>query len=112
MRAPVVLTLAGLLVVATGCTGGSADPAERRAESVTSAPDSALTLVADADPVASAVSASRALFDRSTVAVVAREGAGAGALLGSSAAVGLGVPLLVEPADGGAGDVVGAELDR
>jgi hypothetical protein len=112
MRTPVVLTLAGLLVVATGCTGGSADSAGRRAESVTSAPDSALTLVADADPVASAVSASRALFDRSTVAVVAREGAGAGELLGSSAAVGLGVPLLVEPADGGAGDVVGAELDR
>ena len=112
MRTPVVLTLAGLLVVATGCTGGSADSAGRRAESVTSAPDSALTLVADTDPVASAVSASRALFDRSTVAVVAREGAGAGALLGSSAAVGLGVPLLVEPADGGAGDVVGAELDR
>jgi hypothetical protein len=30
MRTPVVLTLAGLLVVATGCTGGSADPAEQR----------------------------------------------------------------------------------
>jgi hypothetical protein len=112
MRKPVVPILVGLLVVATGCTGGVADSAEQRAESVTSAPDAALTLVADADPVASAVSASRALFDRSTVAVVARDGDAAAALLGSSAAVGLGVPLLVEPASGGAGDVVGAELDR
>ncbi|MEX5718472.1 hypothetical protein [Geodermatophilus maliterrae] len=112
MRKAVVPVLVGLLVVATGCTGGGADPAQQRAESVTSAPDTALTLVADADPVASAVSASRALFDRSTVAVVARDGDDAAALLGSSAAVGLGVPLLVEPTGGGAGDVVGAELDR
>jgi hypothetical protein len=115
MRKPVVLALAVLLVVAGGCTSDPADPAdpaEQRAESVTAAPDTALTLVADADPVASAVSSSRALFDRSTVAVVARDGDGAGELLGASAAVGLGVPLLVEPADGGAGDVLGAELDR
>ena len=112
MREPVVGTMAGLLVVATGCTSASTDSAGQRAESVTSAPDSALTLVADADPVASAVSVSRALFDRSTVAVVARDGDDAAALLGSSAAVGLGVPLLVEPTGGGGGDVVGAELDR
>ena len=112
MRASVVFTLAGLLVVATGCTSASTDPAEQRAESVTSAPDAALTLVADADPVASAVSASRALFDRSTVAVVARDGDDAGELLGASTAVGLGVPLLVESAGGGVGDVLGAELDR
>ena len=46
--------MAGLVVVATGCTSASTDPAGQRAESVTSAPDSALTLVADADPVASA----------------------------------------------------------
>src|SRR4051794_6268563 len=111
MRAP-VLTLAGLLVVTAGCTGGSPDPAGQRAVSVTSAPHSALTLVADADPVASAASASRALFDRSTVAVVARDGDGAGELLGASTAVGLGGPLLVKPAGGGAGGVVGAGLDR
>ena len=103
--------MAGLLVVATGCTSASTGSAGQ-AEAVTSAPDSALTLVADADPVASAVSVSRALFDRSTVAVVARDGDDAAALLGSSAAVGLGVPLLVEPTGGGGGDVVGAELDR
>ena len=112
MRASVVFPLAGLLVAATGCTSASPDSDGQRAESVTSAPDAALTLVADADPVASAASASRALFDRSTVAVVARDGDGAGELLGASTAVGLGVPLLVEPARGGAGDVVGAELDR
>jgi hypothetical protein len=111
MRKPVVPILVGLLA-ATGCTGGVADRPEQRAESVTSAPDSALTLVADADPVASAVSVSRAMFDRSTVAVVAGDGDDAAALLGSSVAVGLGVPLLVQPAGGGAGDVVGAELDR
>ena len=112
MRKLVVPILVGLLLLTTGCTGGVADSAEPRAESVTSAPDSALTLVADADPVASAVSTSRALFDRSTVAVVARDGDDAAALLGSAAAVGLGVPLLVQPAGGGAGEVVGAELDR
>ncbi len=112
MRKAVVPILVGLLVVATGCTSASTDSAGQRAESVTSAPDSALTLVADADPVASAVSVSRTLFDRSTVAVVARDGDDAAALLGSSAAVGLGVPLLVEPTGGGGGDVVGAELDR
>jgi hypothetical protein len=112
MRKPVVLILAGLLVAATGCTSGSADVAQQRAESVTRAPASALTLVADADPAASAVSASRALFDRSTVAVVARDGDRAATLVGASAAVGLGVPLLVEPAGTGAGDVLGTELDR
>ena len=68
--------------------------------------------MADVDPVASAISVSRALFARSTVVVVARQGDSAGELLGSSAAVGLGVPLLLEPAGGGAGDVLGPELDR
>src|SRR3954468_936426 len=100
MRAPVVLALAGLLVTA-GCTGAPARSAEQRAESVTSAPDSALTLVADADPVASAVSASRALFDRSPVAVVARVGDRAAELLAASAAVGAGVALLAETDGGG-----------
>ena len=112
MRAPVVLVLVVLAALATGCTGGSAGAAGQRAEAVTSAPDPALTLVADTDAVASAVSVSRALFDRSTVAVVARDGDRAGTLLAASAAVGLGVPLLVEPAGGGTGDVVGFELRR
>jgi hypothetical protein len=112
MRRLVAFVLAGLSVVATGCTSGADDPAEQHAVSVTSAPGAALTLVADADPVASAISVSRALFDRSTVAVVASQGDTAGELLGSSAAVGLGVPLLLAPTGGGAGDVLGPELDR
>src|SRR4051812_14592775 len=112
MRAPVVPVLVVLLTLVTGCTVGSAGASGKSGEVVTSAPEAALTLVADADPVASAVSVSRALFDRSTVVVVARNGDRAGTLLAASAAVGLGVPLLVEPAGGGTGDVVGAELHR
>jgi hypothetical protein len=112
VRAFLVLVVVVLAALVTGCTGGRSGSAGQRAEAVTSAPDPALTLVADADPVASAVSVSRALFDRSTAAVVTRDGDRAGMLLAASAAVGLGVPLLVEPARSGTGDVVGSELRR
>jgi hypothetical protein len=67
---------------------------------VTSAPDTRLTVIADENPVASAVSVSRALFDEAAAVVVAREGDRPGTLLGSSAAVALGVPLLIEPRAG------------
>ena len=65
-----------------------------------------LTVLADPDPVASAAAMSRALFDRAPVVVVARVGDRAGELLAASAAVGLGVPLLLEPEGGGAADAV------
>jgi hypothetical protein len=105
---PVILAV---LVLAIGCTPVWAQRDDARA--VTSAPEHPLTVVADAHPAASAVSSSRAVFDKAGVAVVAREGDPVGMLLAASAAVGLGVPLLIEPRDGGlTADPLRAELDR
>jgi hypothetical protein len=106
---PITLT-AALLV--GGCGTASGEEAEDAAGVATSAPDARLTLVADADPVVSAAAASRALFDRADVVVLARDGDAAGTLLGASAATGLGVPLLLEPAGGGPADALGSELER
>ncbi|TQN43941.1 hypothetical protein FHU33_3416 [Blastococcus colisei] len=112
-------TLAGLATASlvVGCTSDAADSDEAdaprdAAQVVTSPPDAAFTLVADAEAVASAVATSRALFDSADVTVVARDGDTAGTLLAASAAVGLGVPLLLEPAGGAVAAEVAAELDR
>src|SRR5918993_501534 len=59
-----------------------------------------------------AAAMSRTVFERSPVVVVARADDRAGVLLGSSAAVGLGVPLLLEPEGGAVSDVLASELDR
>jgi hypothetical protein len=106
MLVSALLTALVTTVWTSGCTsfaesGGGADtPAPAPAGSVaTSAPDEQLTVLADPDPVASAVAMSQALFERSAVAVVARAEDRAGLLLAASAAVGLGVPVLVEPED-------------
>ena len=103
------LALCALLV--TGCTqdGGSGGGSD--ASVAVAAPEQRLTLVADADPVAAAVSTSRTFFQESGVAVVAGTEDRAGVLLASSAAVGLGVPLLVVPESGNAAAVT-EELDR
>lgn len=77
-----------------GCSSSPSAPHEDSA--TTARPSSPLTVVADADPAAAAVRVSRALFARSDVAVVARDGDRAGTLLGAATAVGLGVPLLVD----------------
>jgi hypothetical protein len=112
VRSPTVpITLTAVLLV-SGCGAASGEDAEQAAGVVTSAPDARLTLVADDDPVASAASASRALFDSADVVVVARDGDAAGTLLGASAATGLGVPLLLEPAGGGSADALTTELER
>jgi hypothetical protein len=96
-----------------GCTAfGAAEPEAAAVTVTASEPDERLTVVADADPVAAAVSTSRALFDSAPVVAVARDGDRAGTLLAASAAVGLGVPLLLQPADGGAPEAVDAELAR
>ncbi|RZU30785.1 hypothetical protein [Blastococcus saxobsidens] len=99
-------------VLVSGCTDdGEDEPAGADPAVVgVSAPGERLTVIGDADAVAAAVSTSRALFERSGVAVVAGADDRAGVLLGSSAAVGLGVPLLV--VDGAAGGAVVGELDR
>ncbi|RBY94697.1 hypothetical protein DQ244_05310 [Blastococcus sp. TBT05-19] len=102
---PLVLT-AGLLA---GCTGTDDGSGGDGATVTLSAPGEQLTLVADEDPAAASVSTSRALFERSGVAVVADADDRAGTLLGSSAAVGLGVPLLVVGADA---EPLTAELER
>ncbi|MGY1723316.1 hypothetical protein [Blastococcus sp. SYSU DS0533] len=80
-----------------GCTSsGDEEPAEAPvAEAVTAAPEEQLTVVADEDPVGTAASTSRALFGSSDVAVLADEGDRAAMLMGASAAVAMGVPLLV-----------------
>ncbi|WP_324276683.1 hypothetical protein [Blastococcus brunescens] len=58
------------------------------------------------------MSASRALFEGSGVVVLAAEGDRAGMLLGASAAVALGVPLLIGADGDGVAEPVLAELDR
>ncbi|MCF6506471.1 hypothetical protein E9549_03470 [Blastococcus sp. MG754426] len=96
-----------------GCTSsGDEEPAEAPvAEAVTAAPEERLTVVADEDPVGTAVSTSRALFGSSDVAVLADEGDRAGMLMGASAAVAMGVPLLVTTGAETPEPVTG-ELDR
>jgi hypothetical protein len=99
-----------------GCTSVFDEPEPTREKPggtvSTSAPDDRLTVLADPDPVAVAAAMSRTLFDRSPVVVVARHGDRAGTLLAASAAVGLGVPLLLEPEGGGVADAVAAETAR
>ncbi len=104
--------IAGVLLLA-GCTGaasGGADDAAAAVSPVTATPAAATVLIADTDPAASAASTSRALFTSSPVVVVASSEDPGGQLLGASAAVALGVPLLLS--DGGSQDPVTAELDR
>jgi hypothetical protein len=109
--------LAAVLLLA-GCTdnSGPARPGERAtaapsAGPVTGVPAAPRVVVADADPGAAAVSTSRALYASSPVVVVADPADPAAQLLGASAAVGLGVPLLLA-ARGAPADVLGPELDR
>ena len=112
MRSPTVPIALTAALLVSGCGAASGEDAEDAAGVTTSAPDARLTLVADDDPVASAASASRALFDGADVVVLARDGDAAGTLLGASAATGLGVPLLLEPAGGGPADALTTELER
>ena len=111
--AAVVLTAGCSLFDDRGSDAGADGGREQAARVVTATPGERLTLIADEDPVASAVGTSRALFDTAEVAVLVRDGDDAATLLGASTAVGLGVPLLVEADDGGSGaDPLADELDR
>ncbi|MGY5884240.1 hypothetical protein [Modestobacter lacusdianchii] len=104
------------LVLLAGCTSEdrSDEPAAQGTEdapaAATVAPDAPRTLVADEDPVAAAVSTSRALFRSSPVAVVTAAGEPGDELLAAVSAVGLGVPMLL--GGGEDGDALGGELDR
>ncbi len=115
-RRVVPIALSTLLLVAA-CTSSAGeeggDGGREQVEAAAATPGERLTVVADGEPAAAAVSTSRALFAESGVAVVAPEGDRAATLLAASAAVGLGVPLLLDPEGEGAGDdAVAAELDR
>jgi hypothetical protein len=108
--------LAAVLLVA-GCTGASDAETEKApapaARVVSAAPGERLTVVGDPSPVASALGVSRALFDSADVVVLVEDGDPAGTLLGASTAVALGVPMLVEPREGGsAAAPVEGELQR
>src|SRR4051812_24486907 len=96
-----------LAVLLAGCSSFVPGSREESDSVVPAAPRQPLTVVFDADPVAAAVTASRTLFSRSELAVVAQDGDRAGTLLGAAAAVGLGVPLLV-----GNGSALANEVDR
>ena len=119
MRSRAAAVPVALVLLVSGCTGSDdGSPTDDDQTSVGSAsspvaaePDGGLTVVADEDPAAQSVSTSRALFESSPVAVLARADDREGLLLGASAAVGLGVPLLVEPAGGGGAEVAD-ELER
>ncbi|MGY2084240.1 hypothetical protein [Blastococcus sp. SYSU DS0539] len=109
---PIALTAALFTGACTGSSGDSSDPEEQAARIATAAPGERLTLVADEDPVAMAASASRTFFDEAGVVVLAAEDDPAGTLLGASAAVALGVPLLVGADGPGVDEPVLAELER
>ncbi|WP_040336998.1 hypothetical protein [Candidatus Blastococcus massiliensis] len=106
---PVVLA-AGL--VAAGCTGSGQDESGSPGTDVdsvtTSSPAESLTVLPEDDAAELALGTSGLLFDRAPVVVTVREDDRAGLLLGASAAVGLGVPLLLE----GEADALADELDR
>ena len=78
----------------TACTDAG-ESARSPVQPSTSRPDAPLTLIADPDPGAAAISTSRALFDGSEVVVLADRDDQAALALGASAAVALGVPLLL-----------------
>lgn len=113
-----------LTVLLAGCTdgrGGSGtadDPASAPVAPATTVPDAAVTVLPDADPVAAAVSASRALFESSGLVVLSASDDLPALALAASTAVALGVPLLLTPSGtsaappSGAEDPVSGELAR
>ncbi|MGY1752376.1 hypothetical protein [Blastococcus sp. SYSU D01042] len=111
VRALPVALAVGLVVA--GCTGsapedeprGAAPEGEATAAGMSS-PAEPLTLLPEDDAGALASGLSGVLFESAPVVVTAREDDRPGMLLAASAAVGLGVPLLVEDAD------LGDEVDR
>jgi hypothetical protein len=83
-------------VLLSACVGGGAqDAAPGRVR--TSVPESATTVLGDADAATLALSASAALIDASPLVVIAPAADPAAQLLAAAASVPLGVPLLLSP---------------
>jgi len=94
-RVAVAATCFGLLLTACTDDGDGAQRARATVQPSVSTPDAAVTLIPDSDPAAAAISTSRALYDTSDVVVLVDPGEDAALTLGASAAVALGVPLLL-----------------
>ena len=115
MRSSALPALTTAVLTLSACTSfaeDGGDPAatgSASAAGVSTARPGELAVVAEEDPAALAAATSRALFESADVVVVARDGDAPGTLLAASAAVGLGVPLLLESADGA---LVADELER
>ncbi|HEY0126840.1 MAG TPA: cell wall-binding repeat-containing protein, partial [Blastococcus sp.] len=120
MRARALSIGLAAVLVTCACSGSSesdspdsgTEPERSVARVGTAAVSERLTVVTGEDPVATSVSASRTFFEDADVVVVAAEGDRAGTLLGASAAVALGVPLLLGADGDGVAEPVLAELDR
>jgi hypothetical protein len=89
----------------------TADPVPVVVPVETRSPGEPVTLVADADPETTALAASRALYVRAPTVVLAPVNDIGAELTGASAAVGLGVPLLLTGGTVVAADIT-VELDR
>lgn len=125
-RAARLAVLLAATLVVTGCVAEPPKPApsapSRTQEpeprpmlsSRATLPGEPLTVVAGADPVGNSIAASAALYAGAQFVITAPEGDLGAQLLASSAAVALGVPLLLTPATDAADRVapVEAELDR
>ena len=90
------------------------EPPRPALASSTTLPAEQLTVIADADPVVNAIAASAALYAGAQLVITAPAGDLAAQLLASSAAVTLGVPLLLTPTTDAPATVAAleAEFDR
>jgi hypothetical protein len=109
---PLALTALLFTGACTGSPDGEPEPEEQAAQVTTAAPGERLTLVTGDGPVAASVSASSTFFEDAGVVVLAADDDRAGMLLGASAAVALGVPLLLGSGGGEMEEPVLAELER
>lgn len=104
-------TCFGLLLA--GCTSdGDVESARPTVAPSSSKPDAALTMIADTDPAAAAISTSRALYDSSDVVVLAAPDDQMAITLGASAAVALGVPMLLSMPIQQPANALMSEFDR
>ncbi|MDH6235404.1 hypothetical protein [Cryobacterium sp. CG_9.6] len=100
MRRASCLVALLLTVTLTACVAEVSATPPTVLQVQTSLPSDFLTVAADTDPVQNALAVSAALFDRSELVITAPTGNDRAQLLAASAAIDLGVPLLLTPAFG------------